>query len=47
MRIGWYTDTYCRTEQGWRLRTRSMTFLRRSGERDSGKPHDPTRPSPT
>jgi hypothetical protein len=47
MRIGWYTDTYARTERGWRLRTRAMTFLRRSGERDSGKPHDPTRPSPT
>jgi hypothetical protein len=47
MRIGWYTDTYRRTEHGWRLRTRAMTFLRRSGERDSGKPHDPTRPDPT
>jgi hypothetical protein len=47
MRIGWYTDTYRRTEQGWRLRTRSMTFLRRSGARDAGKPHDPTRPEPT
>src|SRR5689334_19016766 len=30
MRIGWYTDTYQRTDAGWRLRTRSMTFLRRS-----------------
>jgi hypothetical protein len=47
MRIGWYTDTYLRTERGWRLRTRSMTFLRRSGVRDAGKPHDPTRPEPT
>ena len=47
MRIGWYTDTYRRTDQGWRLRTRSMTFLRRSGARDSGKPHDPRRPEPT
>ena len=47
MRIGWYTDTYRRTEHGWRLRTRAMTFLRRSGERDSGEPHDPTRPEPT
>ncbi len=47
MRIGWYSDTYRRTERGWRLATRSMTFLRRSGERDSGKPHDPTRPAPT
>ena len=47
MRIGWYTDTYRRTERGWRLRTRSMTFLRRSGAKDAGKPHDPTRPDPT
>ena len=47
MRIGWYSDTYRRTEAGWRLHTRSMTFLRRSGARDSGKPHDPTRPAPT
>ena len=46
MRIGWYTDTYLRTEQGWRIRTRSMTFLRRSGARDSGRPHDPDRPLP-
>jgi len=47
MRVGWYTDTYARTDKGWRLRTRSMTFLRRSGVRDAGKPHDPTRPEPT
>ena len=47
MRIGYYTDTYRRTENGWRLQTRSMTFLRRSGERDSGRPHDPRRPSPS
>jgi SnoaL-like domain len=47
MRIGWYSDTYRRTERGWRLRTRAMTFLRRSGARDSGRPHDPTRPAPT
>jgi hypothetical protein len=47
MRIGWYTDTYRRTEKGWRLQTRFMTFLRRSGERDSGKAHDPRRPEPT
>ena len=46
MRIGWYTDTYRRTERGWKLETRSMTFLRRSGARDSGRPHDPTRPVP-
>ncbi len=47
MRIGWYTDTYRRTDEGWRIRTRSMTFLRRSGVRDSGRPHDPTRPAPS
>jgi hypothetical protein len=47
MRIGWYTDTYRRTERGWRLHTRSMTFLRRSGARDAGKAHDPTRPDPS
>lgn len=47
MRIGYYTDTYRRTPDGWRLQTRSMTFLRRSGARDSGRPHDPTRPEPT
>jgi hypothetical protein len=47
MRMGWYTDTYRRTEKGWRIATRSMTFLRRSGARDSGRPHDPNRPEPT
>jgi hypothetical protein len=47
MRIGWYTDSYRRTEKGWRLHTRAMTFLRRSGAKDSGKPHDPRRPAPS
>lgn len=47
MRIGWYTDAYRRTERGWRLQTRAMTFLRRSGARDSGKAHDPARPEPS
>ena len=47
MRIGWYTDTYRRTADGWRLHTRSMTFLRKSGARDAGRAHDPTRPVPT
>lgn len=46
MRIGYYTDTYRRTTDGWRLQTRSMTFLRKSGARDSGRPHDQTRPVP-
>lgn len=47
MRIGWYTDTYRRTERGWRLHTRKMTFLRKSGAVDSGRAHDPTRPAPS
>jgi hypothetical protein len=47
MRIGYYSDTYRRTADGWRLQSRSMTFLRKSGARDSGRPHDPTRPAPT
>ena len=47
MRIGYYTDSYRRTSEGWRLRTRSMTFLRKSGARDAGRPHDPGRPEPT
>jgi hypothetical protein len=47
MRMGWYTDAYVRTEEGWRLRTRSMTFLRRSGAADAGRPHDPLRPQPS
>ena len=47
MRMGWYIDAYVRTERGWRLKTRSMTFLRRSGARDSGRAHDPRRPEPT
>lgn len=47
MRIGYYTDTYRRTEQGWRLASRAMTFLRRSGAHDAGRPHDPARPVPT
>jgi hypothetical protein len=46
LRMGWYTDAYVRTERGWRLKTRSMTFLRRRGSRDSGRPHDPLRPEP-
>lgn len=47
MRMGWYSDTYVRTPDGWRLKTRSMTFLRRSGARDAGRAHDPRRPEPT
>ena len=32
MRIGYYNDTYVRTDDGWRLKTRAMTFIRRSGD---------------
>jgi len=39
MRIGYYNDTYLRTADGWRLRTRAMTFIRRNGTHDSGRPH--------
>jgi hypothetical protein len=39
LRIGYYNDTYVRTAAGWRLRTRAMTFIRRSGAHDSGRPH--------
>lgn len=47
MRMGWYSDTYVRTADGWRLQSRKTTFLRRSGAADSGKPHDPLRPKPS
>ena len=39
LRIGYYNDTYRRTSEGWRLRTRAMTFIRRGGAHDSGRPH--------
>jgi hypothetical protein len=45
MRIGYYNDTYVRTAKGWRLKTRAMTFIRRSGAHDSGRPHAVGRPS--
>ncbi len=44
MRIGYYKDTYLRTADGWRLKTRAMTFIRRSGVHDSGLPHAIGRP---
>jgi hypothetical protein len=44
MRIGYYNDSYLRTDEGWRLRTRAMTFIRRSGAHDSGRPHAYQRP---
>jgi hypothetical protein len=46
LRIGYWTDSFVRTEDGWRLRTRSMSFLRRSGDVDSGIAHNPLRPTP-
>lgn len=46
MRIGYYRDTYSRTSAGWRLKTRAMTFIRRSGVHDSGRPHAIGRPTP-
>lgn len=44
MRIGYYRDTYVRTDDGWRLQTRAMTFIRRNGDHDSGRPHAIGRP---
>ena len=41
MRIGWYNDEYVRTPEGWRIRSRSTTFMRKSGAFDSGIQHDP------
>ena len=41
MRLGWYNDEYVRTPDGWRIRSRSTTFMRKSGDFDSGVQHDP------
>ena len=41
MRLAWYKDEYVRTKDGWRIRRRSTTFLRKHGGTDSGKQHDP------
>ena len=46
MRIGYYRDTYVRTDDGWRLKTRAMTFIRRSGDHDHGRPHAIGGPKP-
>ena len=43
MRLAWYDDEYVRTPDGWRIRSRSTTFMRRSGAFDHGKEHDPSR----
>jgi hypothetical protein len=41
MRIGWYRDEYVRTDNGWRIRRRATTFMRKHGGFDSGREHDP------
>ena len=41
MRLGWYNDEYVRTDDGWRIRRRSTTFMRKHGGVDSGHQHDP------
>jgi hypothetical protein len=41
MRLGWYRDEYARTSDGWRIRRRSTTFMRKHGGFDSGRQHDP------
>lgn len=41
MRLGWYNDEYVRMPEGWRIRRRSTTFMRKGGEFDSGRQHDP------
>jgi hypothetical protein len=41
VRLGWYNDEYVRTPGGWRIRSRSTTFMRKHGGFDSGVQHDP------
>jgi hypothetical protein len=41
MRLAWYKDEYVRTPDGWRIRRRSTTFMRKKGGFDSGRQHDP------
>ena len=41
MRLGWYNDEYVRTPDGWRIRFRKTTFMRKHGGFDSGIEHDP------
>ena len=41
MRLAWYRDEYVRTGDGWRIRRRATTFLRKHGGIDSGRQHDP------
>lgn len=44
MRIGYYRDTYVRTADGLRVNTPAMTFIRRDGDHDHGRPHAIGRP---
>ena len=46
MRIGWYTDTYRRTEHGWRLHPGDDLPAPQRRAR-LGQAHDPARPEPT
>jgi hypothetical protein len=41
MRLGWYNDEYARTSDGWRIRFRKTTFMRKHGGFDAGVEHDP------
>jgi hypothetical protein len=41
MRLAWYRDEYVRTADGWRIRRRATTFMRKHGGVDSGRQHDP------
>jgi hypothetical protein len=43
MRLAWYDDEYVRTPEGWRIRRRATTFMRRNGTFDAGNAHDPAR----
>ena len=36
-------DEYRRTPDGWRIVSRTTTFMRRNGSFDHGKAHDPAR----
>ena len=47
MRIGWYTDTYRRTDERVAAADPGHDLPPQSGARDSGRPHDPTRPEPS
>jgi len=41
MRLGFYRDEYVRRTDGWRIRRRATTFMRKHGGFDSGRQHDP------